>query len=314
MTRDDSVTSTTALQQRSPVPLHKLDAKLPPGSSWTAEELVTFRVVVKATNTRLHPFLLVNSAACDDFLLNPAIIDLLQPTPDLWGRTENDLVTQYGAPLGQFWAALAEVVPLDHTIKAKHNHGRPSSPLGQPTPKRNRIAVNHVGMVDSTTLRIGSSSPAQPSSQASSKDDPFVPADDASFMTREVDTQHLLSCFIRCALYSIPFDNWDKEDRLEVRTPVTTTVTMREGWIIQAEDDGGLRRRPGLKERSPTYPYGCFTHSRRLVYCCDALFEARGGFGQINNGRPSISDNWLGQMTAEALVGRLARAELYTTE
>ncbi|KAI0411730.1 hypothetical protein F5X98DRAFT_35758 [Xylaria grammica] len=169
-------------------------------------------------------------------------------------------------------------------------------------------------MVDSTTLQIGSSSPAQPSSQASSKDDALVSADEAPLMTREVNTQHLLSCFIRCALYSIPFDNWDKEDRMEVRTPVTATVTMREGWIIQAEDDGGLRRRPVIEERSPTYPYGRFTRSRRLVYCYDALFEAKRGFGQINNGRPSISDNWLGQMTAEALVERLARAELYTAE
>ncbi|KAF2968662.1 hypothetical protein GQX73_g4926 [Xylaria multiplex] len=310
------LTSTSALRQRRPVPLCKLDAKLPPGSSWTARELATFRVVVKATNTRLHPFLLESTAACDDFLSNPAIIDLLQPTPTLWDRTESDLMTQYGGPLGQFWAALAEVVRLDHATGVKQNHDIPGSPLGQPTPKRNRIAVNHEDMVDSNTLQIGSSSPAQPSSQASPKGDAFVPADGAPFMTRDFNTQHLLSCFVRCALYSIPFDDWGKSNRIEVRTPVTATVTMSEGWIIQAEDDGGLkkRRRRNLQDHSPAYPYGCFTRSGRLVYCYDALFETKRGFGQIYNGRPSISDNWLGQMTAEALVGRLARAEIYNTE
>ncbi|KAI0103681.1 hypothetical protein GGR51DRAFT_249181 [Nemania sp. FL0031] len=310
----DSVTSVGALQRRHPVPLHNRNTKLPPGSSWTAEELATFRVVVKATHTRLHPFLQENTEACHDFLSDSAIKELLKPTPDLWGRTENDLVTEYGGLLGQFWAALAEVVPLDHATRVKQNHDIPSSPLGQPTPKRNRTAVDHAGMVNSTTMEIESPSPAQSSSQASSKDHAFVPADEDPSMTREFNTQRLLSCFVRCALYSIPFDNWDKEHRMEVRAPVTATVTMSEGHIIQAEDDGGLRRRTRLEDPSATYPHGYFKRSGEPVYCYDALFEAKRGFGPINNGRPGISDNWLGQMTAEALVGRLARADLYTEQ
>lgn len=44
----DAIKNAGALQQRRPVPLCKRDAKLPPGSSWTAKELATFRVVVKA--------------------------------------------------------------------------------------------------------------------------------------------------------------------------------------------------------------------------------------------------------------------------
>lgn len=62
------------------------------------------------------------------------------------------------------------------------------------------------------------------------------------------------------------------------------------------------------------YPYGCFERSRDVAYCYDALFETKRGFGQINNGQASISDNWLGQMTAEALVGRLNRNKLDPTE
>ncbi|KAJ2991224.1 hypothetical protein NUW58_g2590 [Xylaria curta] len=282
-----SVTSTKALQQRHPVPLCELDAKLPSGK---------------------------NTPRSNDFLSDQAIEALLQQTPDLCDWTENGLVEKHGVRLGQFWAALAEVVPLDDTTRVKQNHERPSSPLGQPTPKRNRVAVNHADMVDSTTLQIGSSSPAQPSSQASSRDDAFVAADGDLSMTREFNTQYLLSCFVRCVLYSIPSNDWEKKDQMEVRPPVTASVDIGDDWSVQAEDDGGLRRRPGHKERSPTHPYGGCKRSRDLVYCYDALFETKRGFGQINNGRPSISDKWLGQMTAEALVGRITRAKRYAEE
>ncbi|KAI0140193.1 hypothetical protein GGR57DRAFT_439909 [Xylariaceae sp. FL1272] len=287
----NAVTSTGALRHRRPIPLCERGAKLPPGSSWTAEELATFRVVVKVTS-RLHPLLLAKTADCDDFLSNPAIKDLLQVTPHLWGWTETDLVAEYGGPLGQFWAALTD-----------------------PAAKRNRIAVDHAGMVESTTMQIGSSSPVQSSSQASSQDDAFVPADQARLMTREVSTQRLLDCFVRCALYAIPFDAWGKQDRIEVRTPVNTTVTLGGRWTIQAEDDGGLRRRPGPAQPSRTYPYGRFLRPTPLLdHSYDALFEAKRGFGQFENGRPGISDKWLGQMTAEALVGRLRRKVVYLTE
>ncbi|KAK5637245.1 hypothetical protein RRF57_012957 [Xylaria bambusicola] len=308
-----SVTNTSALRTRTPRPLYNQDKKLPRGSLWAADELTTFRVVVNATNTRILPYLNGNPAPCDDLpRLDPVLVELLQPTPDLAGQTEIDLVSQYGYPLGQFWAALAELVPDKGTYternKKKEDGHVLSSPPDQPASKRNRIAVERPGMVNSTQIQIESSSPIELSSQVSSQDDAFVP-DDHNPLAREANTERLLTCFVRCILYSISESESDPGARLECRTPLAAAVCTNGGWSIRAEDDGGLRWRPALT----TIEHDIQTYYMRsqLADCYHVLFEAKKGFQHIYNGRPTITDNWLGQMTAEALVGRLARAETY---
>ncbi|KAI0530241.1 hypothetical protein GGR58DRAFT_246506 [Xylaria digitata] len=161
-------------------------------------------------------------------------------------------------------------------------------------------------MTDSTQMQVGSSSPIQLSSQVSSRDDAFVP-DDPDSLAREANTERLLTCFLRCILYSIPYLELDLEDRLECRAPLAAAVFMSGGWSIRAEDDGGLRRRPALV----TIEHDVYYIRSRLVDCYHVLFEAKKRFWHIHNGRPTVSDNWLGQMTAEALVGRLARTGTY---
>ncbi|KAI0874375.1 hypothetical protein GGS24DRAFT_348786 [Hypoxylon argillaceum] len=307
-----SVTSTSALRTRQLQPLfHYEDKKLPRGSSWAAGELATFRVVVNATNTRVLPYLKESTAPCDDLFLDPAIEQLLQPTPDLAGTTDINLVSKYGGPLGQFWAALAELVPDRgaYTEAGKKGDGHvPSSPPDQPASKRNRITVEHADMVDSTQMRVGSSSPVQASSQVSSRDDAFVPENhDHDPLVREANTERLLTCFVRYILYSIPYSDWELENRLDCRTHLAAKVTMTGGWIIQAEDDGGLRLRRRLAGGGGDNGPNVYYIPSQLGDCYHVMFETKKAF-QINDGQPTISDNWLGQMTAEALVGRLARS------
>ncbi|RWA04050.1 hypothetical protein EKO27_g11055 [Xylaria grammica] len=242
--------------------------------------------------------------------MHPAIAQLLQPTPDLGGKTDIDLVSEYGGPLGQFWAALAELVPDRgaYTEPGKKGDGHvPSSPLDQPARKRNRITVEHADMVDSTQILVGSSSPAQESSQVSARDDAFVAENhEHDPMAREVNTERLLTCFVRYILYSIPYLDWALNNRLDCRTHLATKVTMTGGWVIQAEYDGGLRLRRGIASDGDDGLHVYYIRSRSAD-CYHVMFEAKKAF-QINDGQPTISANWLGQMTAEALVGRLARS------
>ncbi|KAI0871741.1 hypothetical protein GGS24DRAFT_44211 [Hypoxylon argillaceum] len=156
------------------------------------------------------------------------LVGLLRQAPDLRGRTGTVLVSQFGPPLGQFLAALAKLI-LDndtHTERDKKREGHvSSSPQDQPAPKRNRIVVKHPDMIDNTQMRVVSSSPTQPSSQTSSRDDAFVP-DDADSLAREANTERLLTCFLRCILYSIPCSKWEMLDRLECRAPIATTMQL----------------------------------------------------------------------------------------
>ncbi|KAI0541633.1 hypothetical protein GGR58DRAFT_497823 [Xylaria digitata] len=305
-----SVTSTSAL--RRPRPLYDQPEQLPPASSWGADELSTLRVVINAANTRLLPFLKNRPTSCNAFLSSdPVFMQLLDSPPtNLPYWAEVDLASDYGVSLGQFWAALAELAPdirvYREQDKEREDDDIRSSPPDQPPTKRSRKAVEHPDMVDTTELQFGSSSPYQASSQVSSCDDAFVPSDHDS-TARESKTERLLTCFLRYIMYSIPYSDWKLRYRAECRTPLAAEASMLGGWTIQAEDDGGLRWRLAM-EGDEKHAY--YTPSEPTE-CYHVLFEAKKGFQRIIDGRPTISDTWLGQMTAEALVARLVRARRY---
>ncbi|KAJ8131785.1 hypothetical protein O1611_g1835 [Lasiodiplodia mahajangana] len=182
----------------------------------------------------------------------------------------------------------------------------PSSPPDQPPSKRNRTVTKHQDMVDSGQMRVGSSSPTRPSSQVSSRDGVFMAdSHDHDSMIREADTERLLTYFVRYILYSIPYEDWSPVNRLECRAPLAAKVTITGGWVIQAEDDGGLRLRSRVANNDRL---DVNYLPSRLSYCYHVMFEAKKGF-RIIDGQPTISDNWLGQMTAEALVERLGRLD-----
>ncbi|KAH8162694.1 hypothetical protein CIB48_g5562 [Xylaria polymorpha] len=317
-----SVTSKRALT--SPLRLNQLPKRLPAASSWDTNELFAFRVVVEAANTRILPYLAEESVSSHALISsNTALLELVQPAPpDLPMRVETDLAIICGPTLAQFWAALADVVAGgqeqdfldsedDHVTEGGRIEGEDiaSSPE-QPPSKRARKTVELPGMVDSTQAQFASSSPHQPSSQVSSKDDAFMPPDDGLDATREIKTERLVTCFLRHILYYVPYKELELRNRLECRTRLSVGVSTEGGWFIRAEDDGGLRLRLRLRSflRDGEYAYN-HPQLRDSYY---VLFEAKRRFQHICEGRPTISDAWLGQMTAEALAGRLARKPHYT--
>lgn len=319
-----SVISKRALD--STIHLNQLDKRLPAASSWGARELYAFRVVVDATRTRVLPSFAEQSASGHDLISsNPALLALVQPAPaNLPTLVETDLATRYGPTLGQFWASLADVLSGEQGqdllgVEAGHagpiafegeaigdedlgGGGMASSPELPPS-KRIRKTVQHSDMVDSTQVQFGSSSPFRPGSQVSTQDDAFVSAEYGVDAAREVKTERLVACFLRHILYSFPYEDLGLLRRIECRTRLSVGVSTEGGWTVRAEDDGGLRVRIGTINQNGENIYD----PPRLVYSYRVLFETKRLFQHIDEGRPTISDAWLGQMTAEALVGRLAR-------
>jgi hypothetical protein len=231
------------------------------------------------------------------------------------------ILQPYVDPLGQFWAALADVIDggqAQDSLNLEDGHASEgkskvedediaSSPE-QPPPKRTRKAVEHPDMVDSTQEQFASSSPYQPSSQVSTEDDAFMPPNDGFDAAREIKTERLVTCFLRHILYSVPYEELELQNRFECRSRLSVGVFTEGGWCIRAEDDGRLRLRLQTFLRNGERAY----HRPRLSDCYYVLFEAKKRFQHIREGRPTISDAWLGQMTAEALAGRLTRRQYYT--
>ncbi|KAJ3561087.1 hypothetical protein NPX13_g9080 [Xylaria arbuscula] len=251
-----SVASTAAPRKRH----------LPSSSSWVADELATFHVIVNDSDSRVLAYLKQSTAPCDDLFRNPDIAPLLQPTPDL----------------------------------------RRFSLLDQPTANPNPITVEHADIVDSTPMQVGSSNPAQESSQISFHNDAFV-AENHNPMARDEATGELLTSFVRLILHSIPHEDWALNNRLECRAALATEATMTGGHVIQAEDDGGLLLRRRIAsvgdDGRPTY----YAPSQPAD-CYHAIFK-KTGF-QTNDGRPTFPNNCFGQMTAAALAGRLIRSSI----
>lgn len=94
-----------------------------------------------------------------------------------------------------------------------------------------------------------------------------------------------------------PQDSGDLQTVIEFRdakrrlTGITASLLRRK---IVAVDDGGLCRRKAQSD--------IFAIDKERV----AIIEAKKQFQCVENGRPTISDSCLAQMTCEALVARLA--------
>jgi len=294
--------------------LNQLPKQLPPASSWGRNEISAFRVVNSPTNARILPRFANKRDVYNNLTnSNTALLGLVQPTPsNLPTHIETDLAIRYGPTLGQFWAALADILAGKQDGDLLDLGGLHAGPMAQddiasspeqPPSKRIRKSVEHQNMVNSTQVRFGSSSPYQASSQVSSADEPFIPLNSGLDEAREIKTERLMTCFFRHILYAAPYEKLGLRNRLECRTSLFARVFTEGGWCIQAEDDGGLRWRERMFLEGGEHIYA---RSQRSD-CYYTLFEAKKRFQQIREGRPIISDAWLGQMTAEALAGRLAR-------
>lgn len=151
-------------------------------------------------------------------------------------------------------------------------------------------------------VQFDSSSPQQPSSQVSAADEAFIAPDSAPDGPPEIQTERLVARHVLC---SAPYTQLDVSRRLEWRSRLFVKTATDGDWLIHAEDDGGLR----LRLPKPTYSSGDIqvAYNRlRLSGCYHVLFEAKRRFTRFVDGRPIISDAWLGLMAAEASAGRLA--------
>ncbi|KAI0142983.1 hypothetical protein GGR57DRAFT_372947 [Xylariaceae sp. FL1272] len=300
-----------------------LPNELPAASSWGRNELFAFRVVVEAANSRVLPHLTPKELSIDALIdSNSDLAGLTKPTPsNLRISVEMDLSTRFGHSLGQFWAALGDVVADDpeetdaQGDSAQDRVGEDeassstttstTSSQGQPPPKRIRRKAEVPDMVDATHARFGSSSPRQASSQVDTDDDAFVPSGHDLDRARETQTERLVTCFVRHILHSAPYQQLQLEHRLECRGRLSVAAVTVGGMQIRAEDDGGLRLRVLIPEGQDAY------YPSRVSDCYHLLFETKRRFHHYE-GRPHVSDAWLGQMTAEALVARLKRRRVHS--
>ncbi|KAI0469918.1 hypothetical protein GGR56DRAFT_154996 [Xylariaceae sp. FL0804] len=328
MTYFETVTSKNALPRAAT--LRQRLVRLPAASAWGADELSAFRVVVVAPNARarvLRHFADQSRFTLDEIRKDPDLAGLAglvrRAPPDLPLCVETDLAARFGPTLGQFWSALADVMVHgqeeqgalvqngnDATAEGRaetddESVSLPSSPE-PPPPKRIRRRAEYDGMIDPTQERFASSSPHQTNSQVCTDDDAFVPTDDGAETARELMTERLLTCFVRHVLCSTPHARLFLQNRLECRARLPVAVSTEGGRSIRAEDDGGLRLRALWPDKGE-HAY----HRSRRSDCYHLLFEAKRRFLHIHDGRPTISDAWLGQMTAEALAARLIRREHY---
>ncbi|KAF2963626.1 hypothetical protein GQX73_g9958 [Xylaria multiplex] len=292
-----AVINASALDKRSPQLLFNKGLRLPCASSWGVDELETFRVVGNAQTPRVLSYLTKMTPSYNALSTESALKQFVQSTPDIKHKHERYLIKKYGVELGEFWAALAELVPDrggDTQSDEKGDGHMPSSLPDQRPPKR-KCTESDIDYNPHT--RIGSSSPPQPDSQVSSNQDAFVPENNSrGSMVREEKAVQLLTCFVRYILYSIPIPT-TITSYLERRCPLAGKVAIADGYEIQAEDDGGLRLRRGIPNNDGVFE--SFPPPQSTDYY-HVIFEAKNGF-DIIDGRPTISDSLLGQMTAEAL-------------
>ncbi|KAI1125275.1 hypothetical protein F5Y10DRAFT_268317 [Nemania abortiva] len=199
---------------------------------------------------------------------------------------------------------------------------RPSSPPRQQstTEKRRRKQTDNGPFTDSGKMRVGSSSPTETNSQESqySKiDPPFISSDPPPKTLREDHTTCLVNSFFRYVLNSVTIqdDNGNYINRriVEVRGPKQKEVYLPSNtdterrWSITAEDDGGIgvRKSDGfINKEDEIFSYASMVDFGSYV----AIFESKKEFQEFDNkDQPIISDKLLGQMTAEAVVGRMVQ-------
>lgn len=274
----------------------------PAASSWDRRWLLACRVVRTARQDTVLPLLSGQDGATKGAELQPQIRDMIRgPDSSYRQLSESELVHRNGVSLGQIWAAL-------RAFKDGNDRGEGSTDEQRVT-KRARHATQHEGFVDSSTMRVGSSSPlsseggreAAPESESlrSSHDSSVGHVDMGDHgpnTLTEDGTLRLVSCLTRHILYySTPLDS-AAQSIIEFRDEkLRSTVRTSELQWLRAIDDGGLCQLD-LDPESGTLELG----NSRV-----ALIEAKRRFQHIHDGRPVISDESFAQMTCEALAARL---------
>ncbi len=323
----DTVTDRSVLS-RWPLPPSKhinKAATLPAASSWSTDQLRAARLVVRSATARsesepnhILPDLREHFGEAETACSQPLIRSLLQGPSEasLSGTlTETELVHQYGASLASFWDALAQFGDVegldveggDLDGDADEGDKRPYSPRSDSflPHKRTRTQVVNPVYDNSSTMRVGSSSPSREGSspQASQGSDPgYVSQGRATADVPEHATVRIASAFLRHLLQSCP--------------PQHETQHYKPPYLV--EFSGGSRRFVGKTAYDvaigATADGELVLHQLRngrynLTGHHPALLEAKKRFAVIKDGLPALTDKFLGQMTCEALAFRLQQKQ-----
>lgn len=323
----ETATSKSALNRHKHKypPLHQRNI-LPAASGWGRRELFESRVVVGGSRHNVLPY---RASSSEGFLGPPdclpstelsKIIDPLHPGGH--ELTETELVHLLGGTAGMFWAALHRFTgprSLQSIMDSSDDVPR-SPPLADAdddddlprTQRTRRQAPRHPGYVDSSHIKItSSSSPTQPSNASTSDHTGYISSAEHNRRSISEDaTVELASAFLRHVLIHCPLQHVasgsttnDLPLLLEysgVRRRMATT--LKNGALkLEATADGEI----ALLRR---FASGHFEASGEVL----ALLEAKKQFTLIRDGRPVVTDYVLGQIVGEALALRLflSKAEL----
>lgn len=276
------------------------DVKAVAASEWGRDHLFACRVIRRETQRSILP-ILSDYARSSDLKSSTEIINFVNGPPDpmYLAQSEHQLVRKsgYGMSLAQIWAALAMFKSGQRhgreEIRTDTDHEASEREEGAKRPRRGTFQEN---FIDSSTIRIGSSSPWQESSQGTSSLGYVDTESHRLLASSEDETLRLASCVIRNILYfGAPQDSVDLPSVVEfrdakVRIAANSPMVNRE---LIAIGDGGLCLRKEIN--------GHFEVFKNHL----AILEAKREFQHLENGRPVISDKCLAQMTCEALVASM---------
>ncbi|PLN86320.1 hypothetical protein BDW42DRAFT_159002 [Aspergillus taichungensis] len=299
----ESVTSELKFRDRFVTEGAKLFSEIPhvAASEWGRDHLFACRVIRRETRHDVLPILSRHESS-SDMKLFPEIYEFLRgPDSTYRSQSEHGLVRDSGcgSSLAQIWAAMAMVKGgKDLRIERREeSSGDESDNTPDVSAKRIRRNTAQEYYVNSTDIQVGSSSPMAESSHGHSSIG-YVDNETHMFLSSpEDETLRLASCVIRHILYyAPPQDSGHLQTVIEFRDAKRrlTGTTASLGRKIVAIDDGGLNRRKVQGD--------IFAIDKERV----AIIEAKAQFQCVENGRPTISDSCLAQMTCEALVARLS--------
>ncbi|KAF5714975.1 hypothetical protein FGLOB1_3278 [Fusarium globosum] len=273
-------------------------------SRWDRRHLLACRVVRRPKLERLLPILHSSSDSHLEQSFSTEIRNFIDgPEEDTSSYSEHRLVRMCSFSLCQIWSTLSTFNQRNHSSQegSEVNHLRTVEDESNNTYKRARRNTAKESFVNSTAIQINSSSPATEQSSQGSSSVGFVDQDSHSTsVLLEDQTVRLAVCIIRhIVLFSLPQDNLPPDYVVQVRDTKSmlrarTSAYDRE---VTAIDDGGLYLRDNK------------IGSTQVLKPHVALFEAKGQFQRIENGRPIISDPCLAQMTCEALAARISNRD-----
>jgi hypothetical protein len=321
----ESITSRSALEKHKHKhpPLYRKHT-LPAASDWGTEELYASRVVVGPRRHRVLPYRALSS---DAFLKPPPrlpsgaeLSKIITPLPSgSEALTETELMHQLGGTAGMFWAALrrftdpqppstihdAEMRDLDGADDVEADHP-PSSPIlpQKQRARRRRAQQQYPDYVDSSRIKIASSSPTAGSQLSSSTTSDYISREEHGRRAVAEDaTVELASAFLRHTLFQCPLQQhvttaYPEDVLLEFSGIRRRMVaTLRGGTLaFEATADGEvalLRRDDGA---------GRFISRGEVL----GLLEAKKRLTVIREGRRVMTDQVLGQIVGEALALRLS--------